>query len=661
MPLTDPKDVEVEPLDDREEAIHPATYLQVDLSEAERKDLEAWLFLHLTQIAADMAPILTRFQQEVDQLEGNMPGGDYPYAGAFRVNYPLTRKKVREVANRIKQAYLDSDPVWGIDLDDPHMFELAIKLEKALDTAIDHDLDEEDDLSLAIFEATAHGIGALIPTWLYHEERVRQLETWEGFDGQTVESLQDMIAFEAKYPNWRDEKELVTLHAQLRKGTRIEREVSATVPVANHPDFQHVEAKRLRVYPHVEGYEGLRSTPLYGYVTTYTRFQLEQLAEQDVIDRDALGRLLGDVTGQGPDDADDAEAQTEEFEVFQGTMRYRLGADEVPTRYKVWYAVKEQVVLRTRFYPWWYHEADLIPFYVRLEDPGFFKRGVAADVVDEHTVLNVLLNLYLNAIDLANSMRWKAKYRSLGYAHLLSKRWSPHLPAPWKDNPNEIESLATPTNHLPPILNGFQLMLRQSDESTGTSSLQSGRESPTDPSAPASKTIALLQQVQPNEKDILRSLSPAFRQMGVWTMWLYFQGLKLKWITELPGGLQIAPDLLPELAKHLHPRAILFDFDRQGRFERSTGILAMTQKILGATRPDVILKMLRIAIQQADPTWARLVDTLDLERPAPLPMVPPGEEGADAAAPPSGNGFGGADPAEALMQRMGAQVGNGAA
>ena len=220
MPLTDPHDITVEPLNDREEARHPATYLQVELTEDVRRDLEAWLQLHLTGIETAMQPILKRFQQEVDQLEGNMPGSDYPYAGAFRVNYPLTKKKVREIANRVKQAYLDSDPVWGIDLDDPNLFELAIKIEKALDTAIDHELDEEDDLSQTIFEATLHGCGVLAPGWLYHEERVRQLETWEGFDGKKLESLSDLLAFESKYPSWRDEPELVMLHSQLRHGQR---------------------------------------------------------------------------------------------------------------------------------------------------------------------------------------------------------------------------------------------------------------------------------------------------------------------------------------------------------------------------------------------------------------------------------------------------------
>lgn len=656
MPLPQARDITADEVEASPEATSPAAYLSVELTEEARKDLAAWLHLHLTQITTDMQPILKRFQQEDDQITGNMPGADYPYAGAFRINYPVTKRKVREIANRVKQAYLDSDPVWGINLDDPQLFELATKVEKALDAAMDHELDEEDDLAQAIFESAKHGVGVLVPGWLYHEERLRDLESWRGFDGTTLESLEDLAAFEQQYPQWREERALVEIHQLLARGQDVTREITKTVVVKNHPDFQHVEATRLRVYPTTAGYEGLRTTPVYGFVSTYTRFQLEALATSGVIDEEALASLLPASSAQEEPDPD---AQVEEFEIFQGTIRYQLPGDQESTRYKVWYAVTEQLVLRMRFWPWWYYEGDLLPFYVRQEASGFFKPGIADDVVEEHTVINALLNLYLNAIDMANSMRWKAKYKSLAYAHILSRRWSPHLPAPWKDNPNEVESMVTPTNHLNAIVSGLELMRRQSDEATGTSSLQSGRESPTDPTAPGIKTIALLQQVQPNEKDTLRSLEPSFRQMGVWTLWLYYQGLTLGWIDELPDGLRLPPAMLPEIAKRLHPRAMLFELDRQGRFERNVGLLSLTQKILGGSRPDVVLKMLRVVISQADSQWARLVDTLDLER-APQAMPTEVTGGAEGSPTPTGPAPGQApdDAVASVMNRLNGQVGS---
>lgn len=653
----DPQRVQVtEP--DSDESRSPVSYLAVKLDDQTRTTLEAWLHLHLAQINTEMQPILARFQQEDDQVEGNMPGADYPYAGAFRVNYPLTKRKVREIANRIKQAYLDADPIWGIDLDDPNLFQLAIRLEKTLDTAMDYELDEEDDLALACYEAAKHGLGVIVPTWAYHEERMRTLESWQGWDGLRLDTLRDIIRFEEKYPNWREQKGLRDIHARLNRGQEVEREITEIVAVKNHPDFQHIEAKQVRVYPSVHGYEGLRATPLYGYLVNQTQFELDAFRDQETIDEEALARVLPAVTKH--EDAD-PQAQMEEFEIFKGTIRYALPEDGgTPGRYHVWYAVKEQVLLRARFYPWWHAEPDLIPCYVRMEETGFFKPGIAHDVVDEHTVLNVLLNLYLNGLDMANALRLKTKYRSLSHQLLLSKRWSPHMGLPWKDHPNEIDPMAQPMGHLTAIVNGFQLLKQQGDDASGTTTLQSGRESPSDPSAPGIKTIALLQQVQPNEKDILRSLAPAFDAVGRWTMWMYFQALKLGWIEQLPGGLQIPPEMLPELAKHLHSRAILFDLDRQGRFERDVGLLRIAQEILGPTRPDVILKMLRITISQAGSQWSRLVDSLDLERaPVTLPTEPGGTEAEVPTPSTNGHRSPPGDPLAGFVNRLGAQVGVG--
>ena len=46
-------------------------------------------------------------------------------------------------------------------------------------------------------------------------------------------------------------------------------DLQATVQMDGGP----AESKNLRVYPTVNGAEGLRATPLYGFVTTYTRLR----------------------------------------------------------------------------------------------------------------------------------------------------------------------------------------------------------------------------------------------------------------------------------------------------------------------------------------------------------------------------------------------------
>src|SRR3990167_4871795 len=80
----------------------PNTYLKVTLDPDDRTTLETWVFDHWQQIESQMSDVQARFMRERNQFDGKMPGADYTYVGAFRCNYPVTKKKVREVSNRLK-------------------------------------------------------------------------------------------------------------------------------------------------------------------------------------------------------------------------------------------------------------------------------------------------------------------------------------------------------------------------------------------------------------------------------------------------------------------------------------------------------------------------------------------------------------------------------
>lgn len=608
--------ISTEPLADQDEANNaPQGYLTVTLSDEDRPKLEAWVKNHLDQIETAMADIQSRFEEERNQFEGLMPGGDYPYPGAFRLNVPITKRKVREIANRLKQAYLDSDPIWAV-ISHTLPLDVTTEIEKGLDHQVDNELEAADDLSQAIFEAVLHGVGAIEPGWAYLEDVMRDVAVYQPFDGVNPQTLADLLRFEQDYPNWQDDKEAKRLHNQIARGKEVRSEVVYRTATVNRPCVSHVPAKDLRLYPHLNHRLDLQRSPVYGYVKRYTRLDLEALAADGTLDDDQMSRVFPS--------ADDTSAQREmeDYEVARLTVRYALSADDEPVRYKVWYERKSGAILRCRAFPWWLNEPDLVLFHVRQEEPGIFKRGIAWDLKDTHVVANVTMSLYLNGADLANSMRFKAKKGSLAEQHLLNRRWSPHLPMPWSQDPGEVESMQMSTAHLGPLIQAHELMKRQSDEETQTTNLQSGRESPTDPSAPATKTIALLQQVEPNTKEYLRSLEPGFRLLGKWVLWLYYQGKRLGWIDQLPGFPEIPDEQILEIAKQLQPRALLFEFDRGQRMQANNMVLGWVTKLA----PQAVPQVLRIAISQT-PGYSRIVDSLPLEPPSapPQPTAPAGQ------------------------------------
>ena len=606
----------------------PASYLSVSLGAKVREELEAWLKSHWLKIESDMQPVFDRLEEERNQFEGRVSAGDYPYPGAFRVNYPVTKKKVREVVNKAKQAYLDADPMFSVTIKKPDPIELAQKVESALDEAMDNEVEAEDDLSQALFESGLHGAGFLIPGWDYQEEEVREVERYEGFDGATAESLRDVELFEIRYPDWADEPDVKAIHDRILQGETLEVEASYTVPTRNCPNLEFVEASSVRVYPQVNGFSGLRKTPVYGYVKQFTRDELEGLAEAGFVDDDQLGRVFPPEPSTDAEKSESAEKDMEPYDILICTLRRKLTGDSNEVRYKAWIERKSGAVIRLRSFPWWRNQPDLIPIYAREEEPGFWKRGFAFDLKDDHIVLIVLLNLFLNAADMLNSMRFKVKHQSLAEQYLLSRSWSPHLPVPWEKSADEIEPMQSTSNHLGPIVQAWQIMRLVSDENTGTSAGTSGQESPTDPNAPASKTLLLLQQVEPNIKEVVRSMEKGVREAGRWVLSLYHQGTSLGWIDAMPGAPEVQASMLKEFSEGLNARALLFESDRQGRFDRNLMVYKILREDYSLSRPDIVARARKVLVSQVDSQWSRISDELglgDAVVPPPMPEQPPGK------------------------------------
>lgn len=670
-PLYEKTELEAKKIEPGTESTTPSGYLRVTLTQDQREKLETFVDQHVDSIEQEMGPTLDRFKGEDAQLEGNVEGADYS-PGPFRMNVPVTKKKVREVANKIKQAYLDSDPLWGVGSKDPALSSYAQAVERALDTEVDNELEAEDDISMALFDAVLHGIGAVVPGWVYQEEQCRDVNTWNGFDGNTAESLADVMRFEQEYPDWNDSKDAKDIRRRLLKGETVSREITYSMAVRNCPEIMHVPADKIRVYPKVKGFSGLRTTPVYGFVKEFTRFELDDLAESGILDADQVVRATALSTQPiTPDEEQSVEASMRPYEVFIGTIRYKLAGGE-SARYKVWQERKTGAILRIRHFPWFYGQPDLVVFYIRKEDPGFFKRGLAWDVEDDHIGQVVLFNMFLNAIDMANSMRWKVKSGSLAEQFMLHRDYMPNIPLPYKDNPDEAIPNATPVSHINSIVEGMAFMKQNSDDNTQTSSLQSGGDLPRDPTAPASKVALLLQQVEPNMKEYIRSLGDGFRQTGRWILHLYYQGIRLGWIEDMPGVPHVKPELLLHVANNLNPRALLFEYDRQGRMERNFSALSlMTSTYLPAGRSDLVAKAINIVVSQLDSQWAQFAEENDLanslqQQPLlPAPADQPGSGGKQAgsggSARSNGNGSsgGGSPMAGALkgaLTRIGASA-----
>lgn len=614
MPLTARQNVEVFDLPEQED-LEPSGYLRIsssELSDEKKRDLEDYVCGHLQQIEEQMGDVLERFESERNRFDGTFTAPDFPYRGAFRANYPVTKRKSREVCNKIKAAFIDSKPRWSISSDRLKTTNVQ-DIEDYIESKWDYEIHSENDFAQCAFQATLHGTGILVPDWVYIEESQRDVESFSGFDGETFQSLKGMAEFEKLYPDWKEEDSLRKIHRKLENGEDVKLEFSYTTPVQSNPKLTFVSCTDARVYPSVNGFQGLRTTPVYGYIRQFTRAELERLVNDGFIEDDWFQDVLSD-RGKAEDSSskETAKSETDEFDIFIATVRTDVVSGEYE-RFKVWFDTDTEKIIRVQHFPWWYAAPDLIPHYIRHEEPGFFKPGIAEDLKDDHMLLVVILNMFLNGMSMANSLNLKVKLNSPAHKHILARKYSPHVPTPFEQDGNEVQPMQFPVHQLSSNLEAFELMRRQSDESTQTSALQSGRESPTDPEAPAAKTALLLKQVAPNMREYIRSMQEGFQEDGRWLLWMYYQGTKLDWLLDGQGFPISNTNQFREIVGSLSPRAIAFENDAAQQDQ----INLMVLKLVKETFPNnqsLVSEVAKVTIGQLSGDWSKRVEELPFDQ-----------------------------------------------
>ena len=164
-----------------------------------------------------------------------------------------------------------------------------------------------------------------------------------------------------------------------------------------------------------------------------------------------------------------------------------------------------------------------------------------------------------------------------------------------------------------------QLLQRQDSDVTGVNdAAASGRNDPTDPTAPAAKTIALLQASGINIKDYIRTFLPSFNLFISSVLQLYYQmsqeGRKYK--VQLRSGQVVGDDPFKSISRdemvaktNIQARASAFVFDKQNEKQEANAALQIVRTDYYAMQqPKVLYKALSQALSVRGPRWKNIVD-----------------------------------------------------
>ena len=168
-------------------------------------------------------------------------------------------------------------------------------------------------------------------------------------------------------------------------------------------------------------------------------------------------------------------------------------------------------------------------------------------------------------------------------------------------------------------------LAKQDDDRTGISSLTTGKESPTDPTAPAAKTAMLLQQSGINVSDYINCLLPSFNRIGEIILQMTYQmSRKSKSYRQRQmQGKVVGGEIFGEISRddmiaktNIQSRAAGFDFDKINEKRENLALFQLMYPILSQTglgSPEAVYTLARTLVQSWSPLWKNKVDQIIID------------------------------------------------
>jgi hypothetical protein len=236
----------------------------------------------------------------------------------------------------------------------------------------------------------------------------------------------------------------------------------------------------------------------------------------------------------------------------------------------------------------------------------------------------MFLNFMLEAAWIDNTTTPVVKEGSVTEQQLMNKRWTHGVPLVIRRDATEVSKeitfLPKPASNVAGIMSVIQYLIKQDDDVTGVSSLMTGRESPIDPRAPATKTLALLKASGLNIEDYIRTLLPSFNEIANVLLQLYYQmstdsvAYKTRSVVgkiagDNPFATLSRSDMIAKT--NIQSQAFAFNTDKAQEKQDNMALYQAVRMEL-ATRGDVngLYQLVRSLVKSWNPYWRTRVDEI---------------------------------------------------
>lgn len=614
--------------------------VQMTLSEEQEKNLTTDFFAEFDAIDAERKDLNlpAKWKEKDAQWDGTLAPNDRLL---FNCHVHQSKVKGMAIVRALSKAYLSSGQISDVS-PRPEMaqtkegYNICQKQSDFLDYAFTEEIKPGDELKKAWTTSYKKYIGIIKQEWAYRVERRKRYETYDGKNvsvpiGSSFKIENDGLeAFMQAYPDAKDR------YMGLLKKLVDEKQVKIVVEykdiVNNNVKFTNIKIENFYVRNSCNGWEGLRTEHCIAEEQEYTYWELMK-KEKDGAFKNVEELWSGDSTSQDKNESmPDADYKTKSYKVLEGTYYWKLKySDDEEVKMKCWFGRDKKTFLGAILFPYYALDTDYVPFNLRLNDYGFYGNclSVMDDLKDSNIAQDALLSLFLHGSYARNILTPITKEGSIIEELFLEKDWVEGMPLSVDDQTQDVSKelsfVQWPQQNGNEMLQAIGFAQRIDGNVTGINdSAATGANDPTDPNAPAHKTIALMQASGINIEDYIETTLPSFNILCTNTFQLYYQmsNEDRKYRVRRKSEGVVGSDPFQSITRDeliaktsVESRAAGFVFEKaQARQDATLGLQAVMTNPYAGKIPLVQYKALLTYLETLGPRW-RTFSESDLPSP----------------------------------------------
>lgn len=557
------------------------------------------------------------------QYKGEMVGNR---GIAFNLDTGLSQVKTDDIVSNTVAAFWGVDPIISVKprpgMAKGNGVEITEQQTDFLDASLDERIPLRKPFRLAVKDAVTKKVGWIKLVHKVRKEDSVRVEHYkagpEGLENFMLTHGERVSQDPGKY-EWVLKRLMGEIDQQgnvIKPGKDTSVEVECENIVYNDPLPIHVDPVNFYVRKDVEGYEGMCETQTYIERIPYTYYELKELEkEHDFINVDSV--LY---------DSDDDEekknvrehAEQETYWIWECTHRFKETEDGEYEKIMVWVAEDRRKFLGAISYPLSMIECMYVPIHVSANTDGIYQECPQEKWTDKHLADNAILNFSLTAAYIANMVTPIAPKKSDLWKQFIRNRWTTGIPI--EADPGKVRFLNEFIR--PPDIGGLlalrQEVTRSADDLSRSSSLRTGRESPMDPSAPASKTAMLLQESGKGMKDYIDEVSKGFNTLARLILLMYAE-ISQEGVEYIPRRMAQTTGEPPQRISRavlvarttIQAQAYTYDFNKLNEKRESLAFYQMMKdEMLVASNPQGWYHIVKTLIKTWSPAWRNALEKI---------------------------------------------------